>query len=588
MRRAGFFSIMVVTLSLAGCQDPLARDSTATLRRMVIEAQRRQLDAAGTDAPTAVRAERGDSYLEADPKRRAELDKISGPQIYDSIKVDRGPGLDGKPLKTVSLSLRQAITSAVRNNLGVRVARLQPAVSEAQIVAAEAVFDATFFMNASYGKTDQPSTRSSIDPSLAPFGFPFVVNETANFSTGIRKPLETGGQIELSTGFDYANTQTPGQSSLPDPAWTSNLTLSLTQPLLRNFGAPALRSQIALTRNAHRRDVLTLHAQLLAVVTQVEQAYWQLAFAHHLLAVQQRLNDMTVETRDKIKARQEYDVNPVQMSQAQSFVDQRRGDLIRARRAVADASDQLKQLMQHKDLPLAGETLIVPTDAPVEVAVQYSLLDAVTTALAHRPEMRSAILNIDDASIRQMIADNQRLPILDLSAQMNYSGLDDKLDGSYTELGEAHFIDYLLALQFEAPIGNRRAEADWQRTRLQRRQAVVSYAAVGRDVVRDVKGALRGLREAWALIGAARAERRAAAENLRALLEREDKGEALTPEFLLDLKLSTQQRVADASVRELQALVDYNNALAQLHLVTGTALEHNQIDFNWPEQMFQK
>ena len=54
---------------------------------------------------------------------------------------------------------------------------------------------------------------------------------------------------------------------------------------------------------------------------------------------------------------------------------------------------------------------------------------------------------------------------------------------------------------------------------------------------------------------------------------------ALTPEFLLDLKLSTQQRLANAEIQEVQAEVDYNNTIARFFLTTGTLLKRNGIQF---------
>ena len=65
----------------------------------------------------------------------------------------------------------------------------------------------------------------------------------------------------------------------------------------------------------------------------------------------------------------------------------------------------------------------------------------------------------------------------------------------------------------------------------------------------------------------------AAAQNLMAILAREELDEALTPEFLLDLKLSTQQRLADAELREGRVMIDYNIALVAVHQSTGTLLE---------------
>jgi outer membrane protein TolC len=94
-----------------------------------------------------------------------------------------------------------------------------------------------------------------------------------------------------------------------------------------------------------------------------------------------------------------------------------------------------------------------------------------------------------------------------------------------------------------------------------------------------VKSSLRDVLTSYELIGATRASRRAAADSLRAIEEQEAAGVALTPEFLLDLKLSTQQRLADAEIQEVQALTGYNTAISQLYQAMGTLLDRNQIEF---------
>jgi outer membrane protein len=79
------------------------------------------------------------------------------------------------------------------------------------------------------------------------------------------------------------------------------------------------------------------------------------------------------------------------------------------------------------------------------------------------------------------------------------------------------------------------------------------------------------------LIGATRAARRAAADNLRNLEVKERSGQALTPEFI-DQKLRSQDRVADAEMQEIQALTQYNASIAKLYQTMGTLLEHNKIE----------
>ncbi len=334
--------------------------------------------------------------------------------------------------------------------------------------------------------------------------------------------------------------------------------------------------------------MLNLHQQLLETVGKVERTYWQLVQARQRLAIRQRLLERTLQTRNEIVGRRGFDVSPIQLAQAFAFVERRRADVIQRKQAVRNASDQLKKLSNAPELPLSEETLIVPVDQPVEVSAEYSLLDSVTTAIRNRPEVKKAILDIDDASIRQAVAKNQRLPSLTLNAQAQYFGLSQGLGNSYDEVGSREFINYLVGAQFEMPIGNREREAAYRQAQLRRRSSVVQYRKAVREVVLSVKQALRQVRTAHRLIGVTRAQRRAAAENLRAIRVRKETGEALTPEFLLDLELTTQRRLARAERRELRALINYNSAVAQLLQAQGRLLEHNRIDFEWPENMFEK
>lgn len=591
------FSRRAATVALcgmvAGCADPLARQTTAELREEIIHAQRRQIRAVGEAAPVQVSPPAAELYGQGktsavDVQR---LDETSGPAVYKEIPLDTGAGLDGTPSPAAAMSLEQATRIAARNNLDVAIAAIQPAISEAAIVQAEARFDAVLFFEGSWNKIDRPQAQRLID-SDGPGGNPEVpvglgsqISDVADLRTGIRKPMDTGGILTVSTGSEYFNNKTPDFRSTPDPSWNNDVLVSLSQPLLRNFGQYVNRAEIYLTRNLSRRNVLNLHAQMLATLGDVEEVYWQLYLARQSLAIQQRLLNLTLDTRETILRRADFDASNIQAAQANAFVESRRQETIRARTQVRELSDQLKRLLHDPNLPIAEETLIVPLDEPIEMPLTFSLLDNVTQALRNRPEVRQALLEIDDASIRQVVADNLRLPLLNLNAQLGYLGLGGKWDEGYKDIGEGDFIEYLVGAQFEQPLGNRAAEAQMTQTRLARQQTVIGYKRVVQDVVLNVKNAMRTLAEAYETIAVARATRRAFAENLRVLEARAREQEGMTPEFL-ELRLNTQQRVADAEIRELAAVVTYNIALARLHEATGTLLEHNRIEFNWPDYMF--
>lgn len=552
--------------------------SDRELQDQIIASHRAFVKAAS--AGPVIEVARAPSTVEAklSPERRTELDRISGPPSYVGDHLDLGADLMGSTTRDmVNMSLQRAVELAARNNLDVQFAKLVPAVGSAQVTQAEAAFDAVFFTSLEWQNLDTPK------PPPLPFNTFSGNTQTNNYTlgTGIRKALSTGGQIAVQTDFGRQWAQ---PSPYVDPGFqTNDVLLTLRQPLLRKFGSDVALSDIALAKSAREQAVADLRRQLLETIVNTERAYWQLVFSRERLLIQLRLYRRTHEDYVQLEPRLNFDVSPVRLTEAGSFLEIRRGAVISARQDVRVASDRLKRLINAPELPISGETLILPVETPADLPVSYSLLDAVTTAISRRPELRRALLQIEDAAVRQRVADNGRLPMLDVEGTLRYNGVGDTVGDSVFNMRSGQFIDYVLRAQFEVPIGNRGPEAQYRQRQIERRAAVINYQRTAQDVVLDVKESLRQIQTAYELIASSRSSRRAAAENLRAIEEQEKAGAALTPEFLLDLKLTTEERLANTEAQEVQSLTDYNAAIAKFYQSIGTLLERNGIEFRDPE-----
>jgi outer membrane protein TolC len=513
--------------------------------------------------------------------RREELDRMGpDPPGQGPLRVDPellGPDLTGATQAVHALQLRDLIRTTVQNNLPLQVARLQPAINETDITAAEAVFDAVLFGNMSHSKVDEPQAQ----PILfgMPLGTPFTVNDTFRYDTGLTSRLTTGGAVTISTEFTNFNNGTPGFEFSPDPAYSAGLRLSLSQPLLRGFGTQVNRAPIELARSATNRAVYQLRAQALERVAEAETAFWNLALAWHDLHIREWLVDVGTAVREVSARRRHLDTTLAQYSDAVARVEERKANLVRARRRVRDASDAIKMLMNDPVASVGSELVLTPLDELLSAPVTYALRDAIVTAVERRPEVAAAALLIEDASIRELLADNQRLPLLNLQAELSAHGLGGGYGRAYSEMTDADFVDSLLGLSLEVPMGNRAAEAGWRRARLERSAAVISYRQAVQGVVAEVKSALRDVVSDYELIQATRAFRVAQAENLRALLAEEQTLASLTPEFL-NLKFQKQESLALARLEEVAALVSYAQSVAALHRAMGTGLEMNQIDLS--------
>ena len=559
---------------LSGCASPWSRGVDADLRRSVAETASRELvEARATPAPVPT-PEPGPDPLGFSDDRLRELDDISGLSSFGAVEPPLGPDLLGRETRTALVSLQQAVVRAVRHNLSAQIARLDSAATQADIVAAQAFFDWTFFADTTFQITDQPSVVPII--GSVPIGTGFNRSKSYTFDAGLRRQLTTGGRFQVQQTLNIFNNQSPGRRLSPDPARTATLDITVDQPLLRGFGSDVALAQVRLARNLDRAQLESLRDQLITVVTETERGYWRLARARRDAQIQSRLLERGVATRDVLRERLSFDVRPAEYSDAVAQVETRRANLIRAVNEVRLASDDLKALLNDPGLPVGGEVVLLAADDPLGEPIEVSLLDSIETALARRPDIQRAILTIDDAAIRETIADNARLPRLDLRLATRLSGLDNTTSGSFSRMGDGNFVDWLAGLQFERPLGNRSARAGFRRARLERLRSVVAYRAAVQASVVEIKRALRAIDTNRRLIEQTRIARLAAAENLRALLVEEDNIRGLTPEFL-NLKFQRQQGLATAESAEIGAQTDYASAIADLSRAIGTSLERNGI-----------
>lgn len=578
-RAAVFLSLAAGCLALAGCKSIFDDETPGErLRIQVDQAIAREI--AGFENETTRReASAGppSAVEQALAPRRDELDSLSPVPPGSALTPDFGDDLTGQPQALLSLSREDAIATAVQKNLGVQFARLQPGISEEDVIAAQAVFDAVLFGSGNFTATDQPTTVPVI--MGVPLGTPFSVSRRSAFETGIRKQVsQTGGTLQVSTDLTRFNNLSPGISFSPNPGYTSAVRLGVTQPLLRGFGAPSTKATIRLAQNQQRRSTQQLRTELLTVISETDSAYWDLAFAWKALAIREWLVEVGVAVRDVLKERFEvFDVKLSEYSDAVSVVEQRKADVIRARRAVRAASDRLKALLDADEFNVGSEVLLSPVDEATESAIEYNLADAIRTALNRRPDIAQALLNIDDADVRAALADHLRLPQLDLTGEVSYFGLASGAGSAYNQSADGSFVDYVVGLVFEYPLGNRAADAEFRKRRLERSGAVIQFQTSVRNVIVDLKSALRDVLTNYELIRATRSFRIAQAENLRTLLAQEELMASLTPEFL-NLKFQRQATLASAQQQEFEAMANYNKSVAALHRAMGTGLEMNGID----------
>lgn len=571
--------LIVITVGVTSCQNPVRLDSDAQIQSSLQNAASYELS---DSQPRDIWLTRSKSELQArfSEERLTELEGMAGASSYDENNLVLGNDLTGQEFKTFPVNLQEAIANAINNNLSIQVAGFSPAQSSTQITLAESQFDSLFFTNIDLTKTDQPTPISSFSGFATGTGS--SVNDNTSFSSGLRKKLVTGGELEIGTRIARSENRTPNQFYTPNPSYTASLEMGIKQPLLRGAGSRVNLSQVRLNRNAHRSAIEKYRLDLLNLVLNTEQAYWNLVLSRRALEIQERLLERGKETERKVIGRETHDATPAEVADAISRVQSRQTQVTRSRNDVLISSDRLKQLMNAPGYPVGGEVMIIPVDKVIDAPIQFNYVDSIKTALNNRPEIQQALLLIDDSSIRQMFADNLRLPKLDISASVRWIGLDDGIGDAYGGITDDDYIDYILGVVFELPLGNREAQANYRMSQLQRLQSVIGFRQVVQGVCIQVKEALRQVNMNYELLERTKDARIAAAESLRTYEVKEKYGAPLTPDFL-NLKLNRQEALASAELQEARALIEYQVALSTLYHAIGVGLERNNIEFVVPE-----
>jgi len=512
------------------------------------------------------------------PQELPEMPRGLEPAMNEKREPTTRPYLraTSKPYgEQLPMALQEAIHRAVVNSFEVRVAGYQAAIDEARILEAESRFDPTLFLD---GQLQRSFPQGIGGGALNPLSI-----FTQTLDAGFKQQLVNGGQVELKYQVQRTASLTrPPQlfsAATTQPTFYQNdLTLSLTQPLLRDFGEAANVARITIARNDYRISLLDFRDKLEKQLQKVEETYWKLLLAQREIRIQEKLladtDTMLNLLVNRMGART--DVSDVQVSQTRATLEQRNLDLERQRYQVGELSAQLKGLMNDPDLPATSQVEIVPSDEPVEDPINFELVDQIEAGLQNRLELMQQSLRIDSASTVVKAAKNNVLPKLDITAQIGLEGLGFNFNDAVRSQSNTDFITYGLGFQFEVPIGNRQAWAIYQRTLLQRQQAIDQWKLTSENVAVDVVVALNNQRSAWHVLVAARRAKFAAEEALRFIEDREKTGEPRTPTFI-ELILSRQAALADAERQEIQAAVSYNVALEALELAKGTLLRYNNV-----------
>jgi outer membrane protein len=475
------------------------------------------------------------------------------------------------------LSVDDAVKLALEQNLGIQIERLNPQIQDVAVAQARSFwapqFTSSFFNNS----TNTPAT------SALSGGQTKITDSRLSTAVGLTQVLPTGASY--SFGWNSARASSTNTFTSFDPLLQSNVSLNVTQPLMRDFKIDNIRQQLELSKKSRESADVQLHSAIVQTTRNVKNAYWDLAFQVNNLAAQRQSLELAQRLlRDNERRVQIGTMAPIDIVEAQSEVARNDESVIVAEAAIKSAEDRLRALIYDPAMPNFWTVSIEPADTAPFRAQAVDVEAVVRNALDKRTDLQQAknSMAMSDVSLRYFR--NQLLP--DVNAVANYSTaavggvalqpltsiplgpvertiLSQRSFGSV--LGDVltnQFPTWTVGIQVGYPLGTSTQQTNLARAKLQYAQAQTQIRNLELQIVTQVRDAVRTVQTNQKRVESASAARELAEKRLDA--EEKKFAAGIQTTFFV---FQAQRDLAQARTNEVRAISDYNKSLVDLEAV---------------------
>jgi outer membrane protein len=477
--------------------------------------------------------------------------------------VTKPPDSPERP--TLELSLDDAVKRALENNADIAVARYDPEASAQGVISSLSYYDPFASATLSKSSADNPQTNFFS-------GGQTVTNKTEVWNFGLNQNLPTGGNVNLS--FNNNKADSNNSFNTFNPTYSSNLTASLTQPLLRNFKINSGRAQIRIAKKNREISDVQFRQTITNTVANVKALYYNLIYAIDNLGAARKSLDLAKKLLNENEIRVKVGtMAPLDIVQARSEVASREEGVIVAESALFDAEDSLKQAIFTESKENTWALRVMPKDRPTADPIPVDVEAAIRTAFEKRTDIVVARKGLEQADINLELARNQKLPQLDLVAGYGGSGvggtqlrdsngdlLVPPIPGGYgdatSQVFGNDFPTWRVGFNVSYSILNRQGKASAAQARISKDQAQATFRRLLLNAAVEIRTAGRGVETNFKRVASSKAARVLAAERLDAEQKKFEAG--MSTNFFVT---QAQRDLTVAEVAELRAVLDYRISL---------------------------
>lgn len=390
-----------------------------------------------------------------------------------------GPVLRGR--NPITMSLEMAIGLSLSEAPELQVLHSEWFIQQIEITRQDAAFDWTSFVEGVWNRDSNP-VSSTLDGATNR-----LRSRTGSVNAGGRRLFRDGGEFEVSQQVGLRSSNSDFIS--PNNQGNSRLQFEWQHPLLRGGGEDYNTSPVRIAAIEKDSSFDRFQIGVQDHLLEVASAYWVLVLRRgrfvQAVASWNRSREIELEMAGRVNV----DVTPIMLDRTRSEVASRLATSIEAEHDTIRAQDALLRLIYGSRFVEFASNEVVTQTLPMKQSRTVDPAPQVQRALRTRSEIHRAIRDIKLASVRYNVAENEILPVLDMTLSGYVSGLRGNSDigGSFVNQFSEGEPGIGIGFNYEIPYRNRAAEAAAEQGRIaiKRMQAALQTSIA--DVTEDVR-----------------------------------------------------------------------------------------------------
>lgn len=393
-------------------------------------------------------------------------------------------GSEGMPSE-----LTLALQVAMRKNVSLNLAMMDLQAIESEVSGESFYMEPDVVLRGSYEKGNRQNT---VEQSVSLLSDTFEWKNT-HYSAALEGLLPIGTTYRL--GYDYADLANNLTSrTFRDPfesEYTGYAGISVTQPLLKNFGPTATRQNLLHARL--RRDVAeqNLRKQKMLTVANTVLAYSAVWMQQELVRVRlSSLDNARTLLEDSEKRRLEGKIAAIEMEAIRGGVVERETQWLYANTQWRNALNELANLLSvrvgSEPIKLQPLELELLDASELEAANQFDDL-----AVRH-PDILIKQREIESSALQVKVMKNQRLPELNLEGNYGLSRLGDNSRDSYVEYDDGEFYSWSIGMVLRVGLmGGQKDKYLLRKARVGLERSQIAYAYVETELGNRLRTSLQ-------------------------------------------------------------------------------------------------